>query len=280
MLVGALKLRDLPVDHGANVASRERIESAAALVAAALARAGAARALSESRGHVAHLARVATMSQLGAAVTHELRQPLTAMRTNAEAGVTLLGQNPPDVREAREAFRDIVDDNTRAMEVIEHVRSLLRSEAGTRESVSINDICHEGAKLVQRYAQTKFVTVDLALADVLTIVRGDAVQLQQVVINLVLNAIESAAASTEERRVVITTANRNGRIVLEIRDSGAGLPPQVQQNLFKSFFSTKKSGLGMGLAIVHQIVERHRGQVAAHNGVDGGAIFRVTIPAE
>jgi C4-dicarboxylate-specific signal transduction histidine kinase len=280
MLVGSLKLDGVPADLRTRNASRERIESAADVVAAALARAGAARALLESRGHVAHLARVATMSQLGAAVTHELRQPLTAIRANAEAGVMMLRKESPDLHEVREALRDIVNDNTRAMEVIEHVRMLLRSETTATAPVSINDICREAAKLVHRYAETRQVDVDLALADDLPTVRGDAVQLQQVVINLVLNAVESAAASTRERRVAIATVARSTRIELEVSDSGAGLPPQVRHNLFKSFFSTKKNGLGMGLAIVHQIVERHLGQVQAQNGPGGGAVFRVTLPTE
>jgi signal transduction histidine kinase len=280
VLVGTLQLQGVPTDRGASAGSRERLETAADVLAAALARSRAARALAESRGQVAHIARVATMGQLGAAVSHELRQPLSSMRINAEAGALLLGQEPPDVREAREVFRTIVSDNTRAIEVIEHIRMLLRRDTGASVPVSINDICRNAAKLLQRDAESKQVTLDVTLADGLPPIRGDAVQLQQVVINLVMNAIESAAASASEHRVVLRTTERDARIELEVADSGPGLSPQVQQHLFESFFSTKKSGLGMGLAIVHQIVQGHHGQVQAQNAPGGGALFRVTLPAE
>ena len=280
MRMGTLKLRGVPVSRGARTGSHERFEAAADVLAAALARARAASALAESRGQVAHIARVATVNQLGAAVSHELRQPLSSMRIHAETGALLLGQEPPDVNEARKVFRSIVSDNARAIEVIEHIRMLLRRDKGANEPVAINDICRNAAKLLQPDAERKRVVLAFMLADGLPTVRGDAVQLQQVVMNLALNAIESAAASASERLVVLSTTARAARVELEVRDSGSGLSPEVLQHLFESFFSTKSSGLGMGLAIVHQIVEGHNGQVQAQNAPGGGALFRVTLPAE
>ena len=276
--VGTLTLYGVPVERNASTASRERLEAAAEVLAAALARARSVRDLAESRGQTAHIARVATVNQLGAAVSHELRQPLSAMRLNAETGALLLGQEPPDVGEARAVFRDIVNDNARAIEVIEHIRMLLRRDTAASELVSINDICRNVAKLLKGAAETKEVAIYLALADSLASVHGDAVQLQQVVMNLVLNAIEAAATSIE-RRVILGTAVRDGQVELTVRDSGPGLSPEAQQHLFESFFSTKKSGLGMGLTIVHQIVERHHGTVRAENEPGGGALFRVTLSA-
>lgn len=276
--VGALRLRGVPIDRVANSMSRERLEAAADVVAAALARERDASALAESRVQVAHIARVATVGQLGAAVSHELRQPLSSMRINAEAGALLLGQEPPDVQEAAKVFRSIVNDNARAIEVIEHIRLLLRRDSGASAPVSMNDICRTAAKLLQPDAARKRVTLDFALSDELPDIRGDAVQLQQIVMNLALNAIESAAASSDERRVVLTTAVHGAHVELEVSDSGAGLSPDVQQHLFESFFSTKKSGLGMGLAIVQQIVDAHNGRVRAENAPGGGALFRVTLP--
>jgi signal transduction histidine kinase len=182
------------------------------------------------------------------------------------------------VGEAREVFADIVNDDTRAIEVIEHVRMLLRRETAASTPVSMNDICCNAAKLLQRDAETRNVTVEFSFSDELPTVRGDSVQLQQVVINLLLNAIESAATSPGERRVVLATAERAARVELLVSDTGPGLPPHVQQHLFESYFSTKKSGLGMGLAIVRQIVEQHHGQVHAENVPAGGALFRVTLP--
>jgi C4-dicarboxylate-specific signal transduction histidine kinase len=277
--VGTLTLHGVPVEGDASTASRERLEAAADVLAAALARARTARALAESRGETAHIARVATVNQLGAAVSHELRQPLSAMRLNAETGALLLGQEPPDVREARAVFRDIVNDNARAVEVIEHIRMLLRRDTGASEPVSLNDICRNVARLLKGAAETKEVVVDLALSDGLPCVHGDAVQLQQVAMNLALNALESAATAARRRRVVLGTTARDGQVELSVRDSGPGLSTEAQQHLFESFFSTKKSGLGMGLTIVHQIVERHHGMVHAENAPDGGALFRVTLSA-
>lgn len=279
VVVGTLRFEGLPAHQTDDLSSQARLEAAAELLAAALSRASAARALAESRDHVAHIARVATMGQLGAAVSHELHQPLTAILANAEAGALLLAKDPPDVREAHEAFRDIVADHTRAMEVIEYVRMLLRKERAANQAVSLNDVCQKAAKLLQREATIKDVTLDLRLAERLPPVRGDCVQLQQVVMNLVLNAIEAAATSTRQRRVLITTSSRASDVELVVRDTGPGLADAVKGQLFKSFFSTKKNGLGMGLAIVHQIVKRHGGQVYGANMLEGGALFRVTLPA-
>jgi signal transduction histidine kinase len=278
-LVGTLMLHGVPVERDESTASRERLEPVADILAAALARSNAARALAESRGQTAHIARVATVNQLGAAVSHELRQPLSAVRLNAETGALLLGQEPPDVREARAVFRDIVKDNARAVEVIEHIRMLLRRDTGTTAPVSLNDICRTVVKLLKGAADTKEVVVDLALADGLPSVHGDAVQLQQMVMNLALNAIESAATSVRERRVVVGTTVRDAQVELSVHDSGPGLSAEAQQHLFESFFSTKQSGLGMGLTIVRQIVERHHGMVQAQNAPGGGADFRVRLSA-
>ncbi|HKP14640.1 MAG TPA: sensor histidine kinase [Gemmatimonadaceae bacterium] len=279
MLVGTLTLHGVPIEGSASTTSREWLAAAADVLAGALARSNAARALAESRGQTAHIARVATVNQLGAAVSHELRQPLSAMRLNAETGALLLGQEPPDVSEARAVFRDIVKDNARAVEVIEHIRLLLRRDRETSEPVSLNDLCRNVVKLLKGASVSKEVIVDLSLADGLPNVHGDAVQLQQVAMNLALNAIESAATSARERRVVLGTAARDGQVELSVRDTGPGLSTEAQQHLFESFFSTKKSGLGMGLTIVHQIVERHHGTVHAENSPGGGALFRVTLSA-
>ena len=279
-LVGSLTLRGISIDRRARSAEGRRLQAAVEVIAAALARARATRALAESRGHVAHLGRIATMDQLGAVVSHELRQPLTAIRFNAEAGALLLEQESADANELRALLRDIVNEVGEADDLIEHIRTLLRKQRGASVPVAINEICRNAGKLLQRAAQAKDVAVDYELADELPDIRGDAVQLQQVVLNLALNAIESAATTSGDRRVVLRTAARAGGVALEVHDSGPGLLPQVREHLFESYFSTKKSGLGMGLAIVHQIVEGHNGQVHAENDLAGGALFRVTLPVE
>jgi len=276
--VGTLKLERVPARLAATTASRERLEAATNLLAGALARARAARLLAESRAHVEHIARVATMGQLGAAVSHELRQPLGAILANAEAGARLLEQDPPDVDEAREVFRDILHAHNHAMDVMEHVRLMFRRHARSNAPVSLNDVCRSAAKLVQHEAERREVIVAYTLADVLPNIAGDAVQLQQVALNLLMNAIESASSSPRERRVIVCTTERAGRAELVVSDSGAGIPSHVKQHMFESFFSTKSSGLGMGLSIVRQIVEQHGGEVTAQDMAGGGAQFRVTFP--
>ena len=257
-----------------------RVQAAAELIAGALARGRAARALEESRGQVAHMGRVATFSQLAAAVSHELRQPLTSIRASAETGVMLLAQPAPDVREAREIFQDIVKDDARATEVIDHIRMLLRNEKPVSAIVDVNGVCRQAVHLLERAADERGVSLDGSLERHLPSVRGDAVQLQQVVLNLTLNALDAAAASERERRVFVGTVARRDQVEVFVRDTGPGLTPHVQQHLFESFFSTKSHGLGMGLAIVRSIVERHRGRVQAENASGGGAVFRVQLPKD
>jgi C4-dicarboxylate-specific signal transduction histidine kinase len=257
---------------------RERLDAATDVLGGALARAHSARELAEARDHVAHMGRVVTMGQLSSALSHELRQPLTAVRLHAETGLLILAQEPPDVDQARELFRDVVDDNTRAIDVLEHVRLLVRKETASSAEVSVNEISRDTAKLLHRDAESRSVDIELSLAEPLPPVLGDAVQLQQVMINLVLNAVESAATSPHTRRVVISTAEREGQVEIAVSDSGPGIPPEILPLLFQSYVSTKKAGLGMGLAIVRQIVEQHHGEVHGQSVPSGGALFRVTLP--
>jgi two-component system, LuxR family, sensor kinase FixL len=156
---------------------------------------------------------------------------------------------------------------------------LLRKETGPMAPLSLNEICRSAVKLLQRDAEKQRVTIDFALSSELPTINGDEVQLQQVVINLVLNAIEAAATSIHERRVIVQTVALGRHVELIVTDSGPGLPPDAADHLFETFFSTKQNGLGMGLAIVRQIMDLHHGEVHAENSPLGGAAFRVTFPA-
>jgi signal transduction histidine kinase len=278
-LLGTMTLHGVPID-GSHAMTRERLQLAADVITEALARTQSSQALAEARGHVAYLGRMATMGQLSAVVSHELRQPLTAIRFNADAGSLLLRKEPIDLRELSLVLRDIGNDAVLASDLIDQVRTLFRKQRGARVPVSINNVCRHAMRLLQRVAEERGVRVEVELAEELPEVPGDAVQLQQVVLNLELNAIESAAASEHERRVLIRTTQRANAIRLEVGDSGSGLPPVVREHLFQSGFSTKTSGFGMGLVIVHQIVLAHNGQVSADNRPGGGALFRVTLPID
>jgi signal transduction histidine kinase len=240
----------------------------------------AARALAESQAQLTHMARVATIGDLNSSIWHELRQPLVAIRINAEAGVGSLSQAPPDVRGAREIFEDIAAQNDRASELIDHLGLLVRKEQPAAVEVDVNSVCRNSVKLLEHDAACRRIRLELSLDPELPAVRGDRVQLQQVVLNLARNALDAAAASTEHRKVMVGSAGGKGEIEIFVRDTGPGLSSTVQDHLFESFFTTKPNGLGLGLAMVRLIVERHHGRVSGENGPGGGAVFRVVLPAE
>jgi signal transduction histidine kinase len=242
------------------------------------------RVLEESRAQVAHIGRVATLGELTAAVSHELGQPLSAIRANAVAGARLLDGSPPNVGEARDIFRDIAEDDVRAAKVLERIRILLRKEEPASVPVDLNLVCTQAAQLLENDAGLRGVRIRLSLDPNVPIVLGDAVQLQQVVLNLALNSMDAIQSlnrtGSGEDEVVVGTSGRDGIAELFVRDTGPGLAPEVQQRIFEPFYSTKSHGLGMGLAIVRSIVEQLRGQVRAENQGAGGAVFTVQLPAK
>jgi signal transduction histidine kinase/ABC-type uncharacterized transport system substrate-binding protein len=239
----------------------------------------AERRAEEMRQKMAHMGRVALVGELAATLSHELRQPLAAIRVNAEVGDLLLASTSHELGEAREIFQSIVADDKRAVEVIEGVRKLLRKEDLVQTTVNLNQVCRDAARLLQHDAMLRNTRLELSLSPEPPMVAGDPIQLQQVVVNLVLNGVESASLSTTERTVVVQTESQADNVELLVRDTGAGIPPDVHPHLFESFFSTKRGGLGLGLVIVRSIVERHRGRVHAENHPSGGAVFCVRLPA-
>ena len=261
-----------------------RLGAVGDLITGALARARAARVLEQTREQVEHMARVATVSGLTAAVSHELRQPLTAIRLNAQAAVMFLTLSPPEVDEARLALQDIVQDDLRAAEVIEHFRTLLRKRGTVTTEVDLNAVCRHTAKLVEHEAVGRRARLLLRLAPDVPPVRGDPVQLQQALINLTLNALDAVSVTSDggagAREAAISTATSEGDVVVHVSDTGPGLSAEVQRRLFEPFFSTKPHGLGMGLTIVRSIVERHHGFLRAENRSAGGAVFTLTLPAD
>jgi signal transduction histidine kinase len=242
----------------------------------------ALRLVDESRDQLAHIGRVATLGELTAAISHELRQPLAAIRANAEAGRMLLDRTPSDLSEAREAFTEIASDDMRAVEVLDRIRSLVRKDDPVAVSVDLNQVCERSAEVLMYDALQRGVQLSLSLESNLPPVIGDSVQLQQVVVNLVLNAMEAAQASPRIRDVELGTsaATSGEEVEIFVRDTGPGLSSEAQVRAFEPFYSTKKQGLGMGLAIVQSIVEQHRGSVRTEKASEGGAIFRVRLPIE
>jgi len=239
----------------------------------------AERRADETRRQVAHMGRMALVGELAATISHELRQPLAAIRVNAEAGAHILASTPSDTVEAREIFQSIVADDVRAVELIEGVRKLLRNEEVAATVVDLNQVCRDALRLLQHDAVLRGVRLELVLASASPLVSGDRVQLQQVVLNLALNGLEAAAAGATDRRVLVATECAADHVELLVHDSGHGITLDVQPHLFESFFSTKIGGLGLGLVIVRSIVERHGGRIAVENHQAGGAMFRVRLPA-
>jgi two-component system sensor kinase FixL len=248
------------------------------LIAGAIARAAATHSADEAWRQVAHIGRVATMGELAATISHELRQPLTAIRSNAEVGSMLLDHDVPDLDEIKKVLHDIVADDIRASGVIDHIRLLLRKDPVEMRSVDLNEICRVVVSLLRRDRRSHGVTVNLTLEANLPLVEGNAVELQQVVLNLGLNALDAVADVEGERAVTVGTLARSNVVEIFVKDTGHGLRPSVQQHLFESFYSTKAHGLGMGLVIVRSIVERHHGRVSADNAIEGGAVFRAVLP--
>jgi signal transduction histidine kinase len=238
----------------------------------------AVRMVEESRDQLAHIGRVATLGELAAAISHELRQPLAAIRAHAEAGALLLDRRPSDLTEAREILGDILSDDLHAVEVLDNIRALLRRDEPVYASVDLNRVCERSMEILRYDAARRGVPLRLSLAPGLPPVIGDAVQMQQVVLNLALNAMDAVQASPGTQEVVLGTAAGSGEVEIFVRDTGPGLSPEARRRVFEPFYSTKTQGLGMGLAIVRSIAERHRGRVEVESGEAGGAVFRVWLP--
>ena len=232
-----------------------------------------------TRNELAHIARVSTVGQLGQSLAHEINQPLAAIRVNAEVAGKLLAEERPDLEEVRAALTDIVADNKRAQEVIACIRSLVRNSPPEHARVDLNQLATSTAQVMSSDAASKGIDLRLDLQTELPHVIGDNVQLQQVVMNLVLNAVESVSESLSSRRVVtVKTAADHGRVRLSVRDTGPGIGKETVQHLFEPFFSTKPQGLGLGLSICRTIAEAHGGSLDLVPHTKDGAEFCLYLP--
>ena len=230
-------------------------------------------------GHIAHLDRVASMGQLASSIAHELNQPLTAILANAQTADRLLARPQPDLEELRACVADVISDDRRAAEVIRRMRRMLTKTDFVSTPVALNDLAATTLGLVTNEALLHAVTIDFLPAPVLPVASGDTVQIQQVILNLLTNAIHATAnAGALVRRVTVWTAvAAEPYIELGVRDSGKGIPEGELGRIFEPFFTTKSDGLGMGLAISRTIVEAHGGRLLVENDPAGGAIFLVHL---
>jgi C4-dicarboxylate-specific signal transduction histidine kinase len=229
---------------------------------------------------LAHANRVATMGQLSASIAHEVKQPITAAVTYALAARRFLSADPPKFGEADDALSLVVREGNRAGEVVARVRALIRKVPARKDAVAINDAILEVIALTRTEAATNHVSVRTEFAEVLPRVQGDRVQLQQVLLNLIINAIDAMSdVREEERELFISTRNGPDGVSVEVRDSGPGLAPATLDRVFEAFYTTKPDGLGMGLSICRSIVEEHGGRLRASANLLRGASFQFVLPA-
>jgi two-component system, LuxR family, sensor kinase FixL len=243
------------------------------------------RAEAEVHRHLHELAHVNMMSGMGelaAAVSHELNQPLTAVLSNAQAARRMLMCESPALTDVREILDDIIEQDKRAGEVLQRIRRLLKKERFDWAPLDLNVLIRDVIRLLAGQAALGRVSVVSDLTPELPAVRGDRVQLQQVVLNLMLNAIQASTVSGTERppMVLIVTRAERDTLRLRVRDSGPGITHNDFSRIFEPFYTTKPEGLGIGLSISRSIVELHKGQLVAANHAAGGAEFTVTLPLE
>jgi PAS domain S-box-containing protein len=237
-------------------------------------------AAQRNREELSHLSRVASMGELAASIAHELNQPLSGIVSNAAAGQRFIDRGDVDLTELRELLTDINADGRRAGDVIRGIQSMVKKRAPARERVNLNDLVMKVVQMVKPNAMLHSCELGTFLDPGLPAVEGDPVQLQQVLLNLVINAFDAMRdTSVRIRKVAIATErNGDGTIRISVRDYGVGIPEEARERLFDQFFTTKREGLGMGLSIVRSIVESHGGTIAAENADGGGARFQFTLP--
>jgi signal transduction histidine kinase len=251
-------------------------------VTAAVRAAQTAEALQNVRAALAHATRVTTLGELTASIAHEINQPLAAVVTNASASRRWLAAQPPNLAEAREALDRIVREGNRASDIITRIRALLNKSAAPTQRLSINETILEVMALTRSELNTNRIVLKLELSDDLPPVSGDRVQLQQVILNLVVNAIEAIRGHGAERRELLVGSRWDAAkgVLVTVADSGPGLDPAGVDRLFDAFYTTKQDGMGMGLAISRSIVEAHGGRLSATPNSPNGAIFHFALPAE
>ncbi|XXY50289.1 ATP-binding protein [Sorangium sp. So ce269] len=235
----------------------------------------------ESLSALSHLNRVAAMGELASSIAHEINQPLSAILTNAQATEILLGRGAPDVAGASAAIAEIVTDARRAGQVVRRTRALMKKGEVQIERCDLNEAAREVARLAGNDALLRGATIVLELAPDLPAVRGDAVQLQQVALNLMSNALDAVSERPHGgRRVIVRTARASGRVALAVEDSGEGGAGDDPERFFEPFFTTKPAGLGLGLSISRSIAAAHGGRLYAERAPGGGVVVRLELPGE
>jgi len=240
----------------------------------------AQESLQQTQAALAHVTRVISLGELTASVAHEVRQPLTAIVTNGEAGLRWLDRDPPDLQEVRQTLTRMIAEGKRANDVTRRIQAMLRKEEPRKLALDLNDVVKEAVPLVRPELSRHRVVLKLDLKDSLPLTNGDRIQLQQVIINLLINGIHAMDEVYERPRelLVQTRQEEEGLLLIQVRDGGTGIDPAHMRQLFNSFFTTKANGMGMGLSICRSIIEAHGGRIWASANAGPGATFHITLP--
>ena len=252
----------------------------AALFASAYKRKRADEALRQTQADLAHIQRVTAMGELAASITHEVMQPLGAGINNAGAAMRWLGAQPPDLDKAREALGRTVENGKRAADIVGRIRTLIKKEPPRKDALEVNEAIVEVIALTRGEVMKNNVSMQTQLAEGLPLIQGDRVQLQQVILNLIINAVQAMSAVSEGSRELLigTGKDASGRVIVAVQDSGPGLNPESFERLFDSFYTTKPGGMGMGLPICRSIVEAHGGRIWATPNAGSGITVQFNLP--
>src|SRR6266481_6973382 len=234
------------------------------------------------REELGHISRVAAMGELAASIAHELNEPLSGITSNASAGQRFIDRGDVDLRELRDLLGDVMADGRRAGDVIRSILNMVKKGVPARQRVNLNHVIINVTHMVNPNAMLQSCKLETLLEPDLPPIEADPIQLQQVLLNLVINAFDAMHDTPVSHRKVVVATERNGdsTIRTSVRDYGVGISEEARERLFEQFFTTKAKGLGMGLAIVRSIVESHGGTIAAENADGGGARFYFTLPAK
>jgi signal transduction histidine kinase len=238
-------------------------------------------AVHEARAQLAHIARLTTLGELTASIAHEVNQPLTAVVTSGNACLRWLASQPPNLERAKNAVDRIVKDANRASDVVRRVRALAKRAPPHKEWLNINQTILETIALTRSEIEQNRIALRTRLEDDLPLVLGDRIQLQQVILNLIINAIEGIGAAAEGPRELLVDSSKGDShdVLVAVRDTGGGLTPGEVEHVFDPFYTTKSEGMGMGLTISRSIIEAHGGRVWATPNLPRGAVFQFTLPS-
>ena len=229
---------------------------------------------------LARVSRLTTMGEMAASIAHEINQPLAGVVNNANAGLRWLNNRPPNIDEVGAALRRIVNDGERGSGIIESIRAMLKKDDRKRVKLDLNELIRDVMRLTQGQFQSHGVSICSELADNLPTVSADRVQLQQVILNLLMNAAEATASNSNQKRLVCVRSEKHDAdwVRISVEDSGTGIKPEDEKRIFEAFFTTKTDGMGMGLSICRSIVQSHGGRITAARAMPRGSVFQVILP--